>query len=31
MESAGEPPELRFDTVVTTKGVDLVKAVGGVT
>ena len=31
MESASEPPELRFDTNSDTAGVDLVKAVRGVT
>lgn len=31
MESASEPPELRFDAVVATAGVELLKVVRGVT
>jgi quinol monooxygenase YgiN len=31
MESASEPPELRFDTIAETAGVELVKVMRGVT
>ncbi len=30
IESASEPPELRFDTIVTSAGVELLKIVRGV-